>query len=317
VVPGVNLKGINTGVFTGAVRLAFTGGPVSISRADIAVLREGAHPLAGQDPLANCPRDPAVCDGLYGRYAEMDLAQGLFEGLAPGSSGGDQEMIQEEAGPPEDRRFSVRAALGDGTPGFNHEYLNFAITDEKLGPSSQPNARLAVVVTYYDDPDLTGKVFRPEVFIRENPNGSTGFAFLPASQGTTLLGSGRWMDSYVEIPDIKFNGVNQGPQAAARFAVTGKVAISRVRYAVIPTCGAAAGTNSLESAKPPLQATRTPEGALRLSWVAGQNWRLQSSETLAPDSWQDVPEAPSVVDFENVVDLPITEPPNRFYRIAK
>ena len=317
VVAGVNLKGINTGTLTGGVRLAFTGGPVSLSRIDMAVLREGNHPLAGQDPLANCYRDPAVCDGVYGNYAEMDLAQGLFDGLAAGSSGGDQEMVQEEAGPPEDRRFAVRAALDDGTPGFNHNYLNFAIIDSRFGPSSQPNARLAVCVTYYDDPALSGRTFRPEVYIRENPNGSTGFAFLPASQGTTLQGSGRWLDSYFEIPDVKFLGVNQGPQAAARFAVDGKIAISRVRYAVIRACGAQAGTNALESAKPPLRVSRTEAGGLRFQWIAGQNWQLQFSDSLAPGSWQPVAEPPVVEDFENVLELPAGEPASRFYRIAK
>lgn len=317
VVPGVNLKGINTGALTGGVRLAFAGGPVSISRFDLAVLREGTHPLAGQDPLANCYRDPAVCDGAYGNFVEMDLASGLFDGLTPGTSGGDQEMIQEEAGPPEDRRLSIRAALTDGTPGFNHNYLNFAITDSRLGPNTQPNARLAVSVTYYDDPELTGRTFRPEVYIRENPNGSNGFAFLPVSQGTTLQGSGRWVDSYVEIPDVKFDGVNQGPQAAARFVVDGKIAISRVRYAVIRSCGPQAGANALESAKPRLGVARTPAGTIRFNWIAGQNWQLQFSDAFAPGSWQPVSEVPTVENFENILELPASEPADRFYRIVK
>ena len=317
VVPGVNLKGINTGSLTGGVRLAFTGGPVSLSRFDLAVLRDGAHPLAGQDPLANCYRDPAVCDGVYGDYAEMDLTQGVSDGLAPGTSGGDQQMIQEEAGPPEDRRAAIRAALDDGTPGFNHNYLNFAITDTRLGPSTQPNARLAVCVTYYDDPALSGRSFRPEVYIRENPNGSTSFAFRPASQGTTLQGSGRWLDSYFEIPDVKFIGVNQAPQAAARFVVDGKIAISRVRYAVIRECGPRAGVNALESAKPTLHLDRTGPGTLQFRWIAGQNWRLESSDSLAPDTWQPVEGAPVVETFENVLELPAGETVARFYRLVK
>ncbi|MFN0130218.1 MAG: hypothetical protein ACKV19_26445 [Verrucomicrobiales bacterium] len=317
VVPGVNLRGINTGNLTGGVRLAFTGGPVSISRFDMAVLREGAHPLAGQDPLANCPRDPAACDGVYGNFVEMDLANGLFDGLSPGSSGGDQEMIQEEAGPTEDRRFAVRAALDDGTPGFNHNYLNFAIVDTKLGPNSQPNARLAVVVTYYDDPALAGRAFRPEVFYRENPNGSLGLVFLPASQGTTLQGSGQWIDSYVEIPNIKFNGVNQGPQAAARFVVDGKIAFSRVRYAVIRDCGPEAGVNLLESAKPTLTVERTEGNLVRLRWIAGHNWQLQFNDTLTPANWQPMTEDPIVENFQNVLDLAPGGPPARYFRLVK
>jgi hypothetical protein len=317
IVPGVNLKGINTGTLTGGVRLAFVGGPVSISRFDMAVLRTGNHPLAGQDPLANCPRDPAACDGTYGDYAEMDLNQGLFDGLSPGSSGGDQEMVQEEAGPPEDRRLSIRAALDDGNPGFNHNYLNFAITDTRLGPNTQPNARLAVSVTYYDDPALAGRTFRPEVHITENVDGTTTFAFPPAIQGTTLQGSGRWMDSYVEIPNVKFNGVNQGPQAAARFAVDGKIAFTRVRYAVIRDCGPRAGLNLLEGAKPQLGVARSPSGGVRFNWVAGQNWRLQFTDSLTPAAWQAVTETAVVVDFENTLELPAGEPPDRYYRIVK
>ncbi len=317
VISGVNLKGVNTAPLGGTVRFFFGSTPVSISRFDVAVLRQGSHPLAGQDPLANCYRDPEVCDGAYGRYAEMNLADGLFDGLTPGTSGGDQEMIQEEAGPANDLRLSVRAALDNGTPGFNHNYLNFAIIENRFGPNSQPNARLAICMTYYDDPALAGRSFRPEVFRREEPNGSSSFAFLPASQGTTLLGSGRWLDSYVEIPNIKFEGVNQGPQAAARFVVDGKVAISRVRYAVIRDCGPQAGANALETTKPALDVTRTAAGAIRFRWPAGQNWNLQSSEALAPGSWQAVTEPPSVENFENTLELPAEPQRERFYRLVK
>jgi hypothetical protein len=316
-IPGVNLKGINTAPLTGGVRLAFVGGSVAISRFDMALLRTGTHPLAGQDPLANCPRDLAVCEGVYGLSAEMDLNEGVFDGLSPGSSGGDQEMIQEEAGPPEDRRLSVRAALDDGTPGHNHNYLNFAITDNRFGPSTQPNARLAVAVTYYDDPALSGRTFRPEVYITENIDGSTTLAFLPASQGTTLQGSGRWLESYVEIPNLKFNGVNQGPQAAARFFADGKIPITRVRYAVIRDCGPQAGLNLLESAKPPLAIDLSPVAGIRLRWIAGQNWRVQFSDALTPGGWLPAEETPMLENFENVLDLPAVDPKDRFYRIVK
>jgi len=45
-------------------------------------------------------------------------------------------------------------------------------------------------------------------------------------------GAGRddaWRNAYFEIPEIKFQGVNQGPQAAARFALSGKVFFTRVQ----------------------------------------------------------------------------------------
>lgn len=53
---------------------------------------------------------------------------------------------------------------------------------------------------------------------------------------------------------MKFNGVNQGPQAAARFVTSagGKIFFTRVRYAVIRPCGPEAGVNLLEDCKPRL-----------------------------------------------------------------
>lgn len=315
IVSGVSLHGINAGPHTAGVRLHFTQ-PVYISRFDQAILREGSHPLAGQDPLADCYRDPLVCDMVYQNYAEMDLNTGEFMGLAPGSSGGDQEMIQEEAGPDEDRRMAVRPAMDEGSPGYNHNYLNFAITDEWFGPSSQPNAHLAIGVTYYDDPALVGKTFRPEVWLVEQPNGVNTLEFFGGAQNVTLQGSGRWVEAYFEIPRIKFNGINQGPQAAARFVLSDKIAITRVRYAVIRPCGPLAGNNPLEAAKPALQVTRH-SASTRIVWPAGQGWNLYYSDPLSEGSWQQVLEAPVVEDFLNVLELPAEDPPARFYRLAK
>lgn len=315
-VGGVNLRGINTGEFTGGPRLFFSQ-PVYVSRIDMAVIREGTHPLAGQDPLANCLSDPNVCEGVYGDYAEMDLATGVLEGLAPGSSGGDQEMLQEEAGPVGDRRLSVRPAGDDGTPGSAHLYLNFAITGEVLGPNSQPNARLAIAVTYFDDPALVGQSFRPEVYRTEKADGTVNFFFAPGSLATVLQGSNKWVDSYLELGAVKFEGVNQGPQAAARFATTGKIHISRVRYAVIRPCGATAGQNLLAGAKPPISAMREGD-TLRLQWNADSNWKLQYIDPKADNLWQAVPEAPILDEnFLNVVEVPSGDSRTRFYRLIK
>ena len=41
------------------------------------------------------------------------IATGKLDGLAPGNSGGDQEMIQEEGGPANDRRNAIRPARGE------------------------------------------------------------------------------------------------------------------------------------------------------------------------------------------------------------
>lgn len=319
VIPAVNLRGVNTAPLTGGPRLSFDGGAVLIARVDLAVLREGTHPLAGVDPLSDCYTDPNICSGAYGDYAEMDLAKGIFDGLKPGNSGGDQEMIQEEAGPAKDRRLSVRPAFDDGSPAFKHNYLNLSIVDEKLGPNSQPNARLAICMTYYDDPNLAGQSFRPEVYQSER-NGIVTFAFAPASMAVVLEGSGTWKDAYFELPDVKFLGVNQGPQAAARFAFTGKIAISRAAYAVIRPCGANAGKNRLEACKPvtnPVLKANLAAGKVRFEWpVAAVEFLLQSSSSLSPASWSNVPGAIRTEGNVIVMDLP-ADGAAKYFRLAK
>jgi hypothetical protein len=213
----VNLRGVNTAPLTGGPRLVFEAGKqVAISNFSLAVLRIGDHKLAGLDPLADCVEDLKICTDAYGSFVEMDLGKGIKNGLEPGSSGGDQEMIEAEAGPAGDRRQAIRPAMNDGTPGFGHVYLNLAITGEALGPSSQPNANLAICVTYYDDPELVGSTFRPEVY-QSDQGGQLKLAFTPGNIAVPLEGTGAWRQAYFEIPDMKFQGVNQGPQAAARF----------------------------------------------------------------------------------------------------
>ncbi|MBI4602819.1 MAG: hypothetical protein HY721_12755 [Planctomycetes bacterium] len=260
-VPGVSLAGVNTAPLTGGPRLAFEAGAlVFISKVHLAVLRTGDHPLAGQDPLEDCFDDPKICTEAYGNYAELDLHAGIQDGLAPGTSGGDQEMIVEEAGPADDRRLAVRPAFDDGTPGFSHQFLNFALVGEPFGPSSQPNARLAICMTYYDDPALVGVAFRPEVYQTERA-GEVTFAFTSPAIGVTLEGTDAWREAYFEIPDMKFIGVNQGPQAAARFLLTGKAFFTRVRYAVIRPCGPRSGINLLEGCgAPPPEGTKFVRG---------------------------------------------------------
>ncbi|MCZ6795967.1 MAG: hypothetical protein O7J95_20355 [Planctomycetota bacterium] len=248
-VSGVNLRGVNTEPLTGGPRLTFEAASVAISKVEMALLRTGDHPLAGQDPLADCHSDPLICTDAYGNFAEFDLAAAVENGLAPGSSGGDQEMIIEEAGPAGDRRQAIRPALDDGTPGFTHQYLNFALVGEPFGPSSQPNAHLAICVTYYDDPGLTGATLRPQVYQVER-GGTRTLGFASPGIAVSLEGTDEWRDAYWEIPEIKFNGVNQGPQAAARFVLNGKIFVTRVQYAVIRPCGPSAGVNRLEECNP-------------------------------------------------------------------
>ena len=320
-IPAVNLKGVNTGSLTGGPRLASENGAVCVSRCEIAVLRTGSHPLAGIDPLADCYEDPAICTDAYGNYAEWDLAAGVINGLDMGTSGGDQEMIVAEAGPAADRRQAVRPARDDGTPGATHQYLNFAILNEALGPSSQPPAHLAICVTYYDDPLLTGAGFRPEVYITER-SGSSTFGFTPNTYFVTLTGSDKWLDAYWEIPDVKFNGVNQGPQAAARFVVDDKIFVSRVRYGVIRPCGPNAGVNPLAASRPSVRLDLSlAEGGpgqgptLQLRWpVAAAGFVLQATANLVPPQWQAVTNATVIDGNTNVVTLP-ADVATAFYRL--
>ena len=324
IVNGVNLRGINAGAYTAGPRLHFTR-PVHISRIDMALLRTGAHPLAGQDPLANCLSDPDVCTGKYGNYVEMDLANGILNGLTPGTSGGDQEMLQALAGPEGgDQRNAIRPAGNDGNPGFAHMYMNLSIKDPldpsilPLGPTSQPGARLAIAVTYFDDPALVGKSFRPEVWFTEDTFGTETLAFSPGSLSTVLQGSNKWVESYVELDGVKFKGVNEGPQAAARFHFTDKIFVSRVRYAVIPSCGAKAGLNLLADVKPPITVTRTGD-MLRFEWKADVNWKLQYLDPKAENTWLPVTDAAPVLDenFINVLEMAAPESTSRFYRLVK
>src|SRR5207247_1222207 len=96
---------------------------------------------------------------------------------------------------------------------------------------------------------LIGATFRPEVY-QSDRSGLLTFAFTTADIAVPLEGTDAWRDAYFEIPDVKFNGVNQGPQAAARFVTSGQIHFTRLRYAVIRPCGPMAGVNLLEGCKP-------------------------------------------------------------------
>lgn len=321
-VPAVNLRGVNADTYTAGPRFISENGQVAVSRIELAVLRVGTNALAGQDPLAACVEDPNICTDKYGNFAELDLANDVRNGLDVGSSGGDQEMIVEEAGPLNDRRMAVRPAHDDGTAGAGHQFLNFAILDQALGPSTQPNAHLAICVLYYDDPNLAGTRFKPEVYKTES-NGTENFGFTPDSYFVTLQGSGQWKEAYWEINAVKFSGVNQGPQAAARFttvdngAVQAKIAITRVRYGVIRPCGPLAGVNPLEGCKPVSLGFELSGTNLKLSWpAAAEGFVVQGTDNLATGTWTAVNAVVEVVNGQNVVTLPVGSGA-RYFRVAK
>ncbi|HYG36635.1 MAG TPA: hypothetical protein VEC99_17710 [Clostridia bacterium] len=324
-VPAVNLKGVNSDEYTAGPRFYVENGQVAVSRVELAVLRVGTNALAGQDPLAACYEDPNICNGTYGSYAELDLAKDIRDGLDLGTSSGDQNMVVEEAGPPNDRRLAVRPAQDEGTSGFSHQFLNFAITDEKLGPSSQPPAHLAICLTYYDDPNLVGTGIRPEVYATER-NGEPTLGFVPATALVTLTGSGQWKKAYWEIPDIQFRGVNQGPQAAARFTtvdadtVQAKIAVTQVRYGIIRPCGPLANVNPLLDCKPPPEISLGIEHAgtaLKLSWPTNAGvFQVESTLSLSAPSWGVTNVTAEVVNDRNVVTIPIGTGA-QYFRLAR
>ena len=322
-VPAVNLKGVSTGSLEGGPRLIFQNGQVLISRVELGIYRTGTNALAGLDPIPDCFEDPNICTDAYGNYAELDLAQGIMNGLDAGNSAGDQLMVVENAGPANDRRQAVRPdRVLPASPGI---YLNFAIVNEPFGPSTQDNARLAICVTYYDDPALVGATLRPEVY-RSDRGGSVTLAFTPANIVARLTGSDRWLDAYFEIPDMNFSGVNQGPQAAARFVIIKPagsqnlpgVYFTRVRYAVIRPCGPMAWVNLLEGCKPAtLRGGLSVGNNLSLSWTTNAvGYAVQMKTDLAQAQWTSVAVTPSTQGDQYVVTLPLTNS-QAFFRLSR
>jgi hypothetical protein len=290
--PGLNLYGVNVAPLTGGPRFVASG-QVAVSRFEMAALRT-TGPLAGQDPLADCRPDPLVCEDAYGIYAELDLHAGITNGLDLGTSGtGDQQYITEIAGPDGDRRMSVRNA--DGTP----QYLNFKLVGDPLGPVSQGNCRLAIAVTYYDDPELAGRGLRAQTWRYESLGTLVQGSLNTPQESIILQGSNTWREAYWEIGRITFDGVNQSP-AATRFAAefgadtTKKIHISRVRYAVIRDCGTNAGVNLLATNAVPLVSAKmgavmTTDGQTKLSWpYHAPQARLQSVSALG-STWANFP----------------------------
>ena len=253
VVPNVDLAGTNTAPLTGGPRLAFSVGSAFpfFDRVELGIFRTGTNTLAGLDPDPTFYLDPSICTSNYGNYAELDLQNGINNNLAPGSSTGDQLMVQEMAGPQNDQRLSIRP---DG--GYNN--IQFAIQNQVFGPTYQDNARVAQVLTYYDDPAIAGATLYPGVY-QSWVGGVSSLKFPNPNTGVTLRGTDKWLDAYFELPDANFAGVNQMPQSLVRYQTTraragdptsGYVHVTRARYAVIRPCGPYAGVNLLQTNKP-------------------------------------------------------------------
>ncbi len=240
-VTDVKFDGVNVPDGQAAARFHFTG-PVYISRMRVGVIRSTGQ-YEGVDPIPDVyPFNPDP----YEIYAELDFNEGVELGLHPGPNGGDQEYFIEDAGPAGDIRTAVRPALNEGAD-FNFDrFINFQLEEGWFGPTDQPNAKIKIAADYYDDPELAGERFGPEVY-QTSLFGQLQFAFYPSEQRTTLEGTGEWRVAAWQIDNMNFSGVNCSP-AAARFWFTdnGAIYISRVRYAVIRPVGEHAGVDMLE-----------------------------------------------------------------------
>jgi hypothetical protein len=299
--------GISTAPLTGGPQFIAINGHVAVSRFYLAVLRNSG-PLAGQDPLADCYQDPAVCTGVYGNYAELDLASGVTNGVDIGDNAGDQTSVVEVAGPVSDQRLSVRP---DAPTGY---YLNFQLLTNSLGPITQGNVHLSMVVTYYDDPALKGQGFRPEVWSVQQ-FGALTTAHLSPTRNIVLQGTDKWRDAYWELGAISFDGVNQHP-AAARFSLGAPIHISRIRYAVVRPCGATAGQNLLRTG---VTLTSAPDtnSLVRLSWPYQAPQAFLQSAPAPTGSWGTFSGTPVVEGGErSVLRFGPTNATSQFFRLS-
>lgn len=248
--PSVNLQGVNTAPLTGGPRLIFNGGFPFIDRIELGVARSGTNALAGLDPDPTYHMDPLVCSTNYGYYAELDLGKGITNNIDVGTSGGDQQMAVELVGPTGDQRLALHPINGNNN-------IQFALLNTIFGPSYQDNSDVMIALTYYDDPALAGATLRPQVYQSWVYGVSTiSFPAAPYNTRATLKGTGKWVDAYFELPNVNFNGVNQGPQSVVRYQTTransadtnsGNVAVSRVRYDVVRPCGPNQGIKMFQS----------------------------------------------------------------------
>jgi len=307
-IQSVSLQGISTAPLQGGPRLIFSA-PLFVSRYDLGIFRTGTNALAGQDPLPDCYLDPNICTGTYGNSVELDFNNNIQNGLAPGTSGGDQLMVVELAGPANDQRLAVRP---DGTAPY---HLNFSLVDQALGPSSQDNANLAICVTYYDDPALTNAYFFPDAY-QSDVFGQLVIKNPPPSSGVALQGTGTWRQAYLELPDVNFSGVNQGPQAATRFGLSDRIFLTDIKFAVVRPCGPTAGVNPLLGCKPPTLGAGIRNGIFELSWLTNHTgYTVQTTTDLGNPQWTNLPVTPQTQGNLNIVTQSVSGA--TFYRLAK
>jgi hypothetical protein len=249
-IPGVDLEGVDTAPLTGGPTVAITGTAPYMDRIELGVIRAGTNALAGLTPDSSYFMNPLICETNYGYYAEWAPYLGVTNNVDIGGSGGDQNMVVTNAGPPDDQRLSEAPA-----PGSGNNNIQFALLNNVFGPSLQDNADVAMVLSYYDDPALIGATLYPQVYQSWVGGVSTiTFPQAPYNVRAVLQGTGNWVDAYFELPNVNFNGVNQGPQSVVRFE-TGSVPgtnapaviyVSRVRFDVIRPCGPFEGIDMIQ-----------------------------------------------------------------------
>jgi len=253
-IPGVDLVGVGTAPLTGGPTLTFAnGGYPFIDRIELGLIRGGTNALAGQDPEPGYYMNPLICSTNYGYFAEWDPRNGITNNVTTGSSGGDQLMVVEMAGPPDDQRLAEAPAPGSGA--LN---IQFALLNNVFGPSLQDNASVSVQLTYYDDPNLVGARIGMNAY-NTYVNGIAtivGAPPAPYNARAVLKGTGKWVDASFYLPNVNFIGVNQGPQSVCRITTSravstnldsGVVFVSRIRYDVVRPCGPYQGIDMLQS----------------------------------------------------------------------
>jgi hypothetical protein len=236
-IPAVDLEGVNTAPLTGGPNLLFNGGFPYIDRVELGVYRTGSNALAGLTPDPNYNINPFVCLTNYGYYAEWNPSAGVINNLDAG-------LPTTLGGPTNDQRV---CEAGQEAGGVQPYYLQFDVLNYIFGPMQQDNLDVVIVLTYYDDPALVGDTLYPQIYQTWN-NGVSVLA-TPSGQydtNVTLRGTGQWKDVTFEIPNANLYGVYGNPQAVCRYAATGPVCVSRVRYDVIRPCGCFQGIDYLQ-----------------------------------------------------------------------
>jgi hypothetical protein len=320
-IPAVNLTGINTGPYTGGPRLSFTGFFPFIDRIELGVVRSGTNVLAGLDPEPSYLLDPKICFTNYSYYVELDLQNGITNGLTTGNSGGDQNMVVEVVGPPSDMRPALAPTAGNNN-------IQFAIIPgvsslPPLGPTYQDNLDVLMALTYYDDPAMIGARLYPWPYSSLKngvpfitfPNQLTGNSVFgqPYSYRETLTGSGKWKVAYFELPNVNLAGVNQGPQSVVRFQTdpatngvpaSGYIHVSRVRYDVFRPCGDYQGINMFQNVS-----------IAKTNPTASVGWRGQATLQSAAGLKGGWSNAVSVINTVTNSYVPPAGPPSQFFRL--